>query len=1066
MTLATSSDLTARITPWTLADLRQLAALGTPVDERDHNWVAGDADPSELEQAWIESAALGNRVAFDALMARRGVSVPEQVARWCRSRLRDDAPLPDWVAQLVASLQAAGLLGPDADAAHPLPSAITTLAQAELAAITPALALHGLGEAALSACGELLQQRFALLIQPILNAEARRASEQQTGFALFPKPPALLAMLLRYPVLAECLARTIRCWVVFLHEFAERWQRDRLQLAEMFNHGQPFDQVVALRAEAADLHDGGRQVLLVTVNGGLQLVYKPRSLAVDVAFDALLSWLREQEPDCTLRVARPLDRGDYGWCAFIDHQPLADALNDDPDAHASAAQGYYTQCGYLLALGYAINATDLHCENLIVNSGAPVPIDLETVIAPGHAPDQITLQSTDLAADHPALRQLLLNNVFTTCLLPHWLTVAGRWAEIGGFSGDSIASTTAIPPHRLTALPIGQEFARHADALLTGFERLYRVLLELAPRLLADDGTLLAAFRSVPLRFLHRDTAIYAALIRSSLAPAHLTDAARRAVYLERVYRAAFDHPQALLALMDAERDALLALDIPRFGIAADSLTVVDQVAERATLPDWKSAVVKIRDRLTALSTHDLQRQLQLIRLAVLARVRTSDANIDDAINAPADAAENVAATSPVIDTAACLPLVVERAQALFETGIEDGDSRYWSSIRELVIDGAYGVEPVAFSLANGALGFAQLQAVLARLDPSADWSQRLTVTCQPLLAAPDDARQPAPFRKRQIDVGLVDGVGGLVAGLAALVGQCGDADVSARALRAASAQALTHLDQDALRDDHRVDLREGRAGALLGLLALRQALTATTLDAPVIDGVRIDADWCLDQALAHGRRLADEASAVTLSARMTQLQATLQQARAGHWGPVQRGPAGVLLAILHLHAALGERALWLTDLAEQLAASLPRVSDMGNRQQRPPTLAEWMVHQSAAQSGLIAADDASAEQFADWLRARVRFGEREVSLARGRAGVIVCLQAMMAAAPHRDVAAAIASQQQQLLHSMIVRSAQPRITETRCISLFHGETGVALCLLDAARSGAMQWFFPPRRER
>jgi len=1040
--------------PWSIDDLRHLAAHGTPVHERDHHWIAGDADPAAIEHAWVASAALGNRAAFDTLMTRRGVSVSEQVARWCRTRLRDDAPLPVWVEQLVASLQAAGLLGPDADC--PLPAAMRAVANAECAAITPTLAAHGLAETAVSACGELLQQRLATLVQPVLRADARRVVEQQTGFGLFPRPPALRATLLRYPVLAECMVRTIRCWSAALHEFAERWQRDCWQLADRFNGGQALGSIVALRAEAADLHDGGRQVLLVTTESGLRLVYKPRSLAVDVAFDALLDWLRAQEPTCTLRVARPLDRGDYGWCAFIDHQPLGDAPESDDAAQASLVHDYYRQCGYLLALGYAINATDLHYENLIVHAGAPVPIDLETVIAPSFDPPVEALQQAGgLHVDRATVWQFLLNNVMSTCLLPHWLTVGGQWVEIGGFSGAVGESEAAIPPHRLTAVPSGQELGRHADALLSGFAHCYQVLLARAPRLLADDAGPLAGFRSVPLRFLHRDTAIYGALIRGSLAPEHLVDASRRDVYLERVYRAAFDNEHVMVGLMEAEREALLALDIPRFGIAADGLSIHDTVGERATLATWKTAVAQIRARLTALSAEDLERQLQLIRLSVLACVRTTG------VDADAVAIDQAAAYQPDSDRADVLPVVAARARAVFDTGIADGDVRFWSSLRELPRTGAYAVEPIAIGLGNGALGFAQLLARLARAEPAGGWSARLSSTCQPLLEALTENRLPAAFRKRQLNVGLVDGAGGLVAGLAGLAEQCSDdADVAARCLQAAGVQAALHLDQDALRDDDRVDLCEGRAGAILGLLALRQAvLSAADAVVPTVDGVRRDADWCLDQALAHARCLAEHLPTAGLSARFAQSADTLQQARAGNWGPVFRGPAGVLLAVLHLHAALGDRTHLLIDLAEQLAADMPRLSQLDDRLKRPPTIAELLIRNRAEQHGLIAADACSDAQFARWLSERVHHAQREDTFARGRAGALACLQVMQAGAASSAV---IATQLPLLQRRMVAVSARSAGQDTRCISLFHGDTGVLLCLLGEAHSGAMQWFFPP----
>ncbi|WP_278562838.1 DUF4135 domain-containing protein [Fischerella thermalis] len=45
---------------------------------------------------------------------------------------------------------------------------------------------------------------------------------------------------------------------------------------------------------AGDSHHGGKSVFILEFESGWQLVYKPRSLAVDGHFQELLLWLNQQ----------------------------------------------------------------------------------------------------------------------------------------------------------------------------------------------------------------------------------------------------------------------------------------------------------------------------------------------------------------------------------------------------------------------------------------------------------------------------------------------------------------------------------------------------------------------------------------------------------------------------------------------------------------------------------------------------------------------------------------------------------------------------------------------------
>src|SRR6516164_3119816 len=122
-----------------------------------------------------------------------------------------------------------------------------------------------------------------------------------------------------------------------------------------------------------DAHRGGRSVLIAEFRSGLRVVYKPRGLAVDVHFQELLSWLDERGDHSPFRTLRILDRGTYGWAEFVAEQPCT-----SPDE----VRRFYRRQGGYLALLYALDATDFHCENLIAAGEHPVLVDLEALFHP------------------------------------------------------------------------------------------------------------------------------------------------------------------------------------------------------------------------------------------------------------------------------------------------------------------------------------------------------------------------------------------------------------------------------------------------------------------------------------------------------------------------------------------------------------------------------------------------------------------------------------------------------------------------------------------------------------
>src|SRR6185369_15834339 len=195
-----------------------------------------------------------------------------------------------------------------------------------------------------------------------------------------------LGILRQYPVAARYVVECCERWLAFATEMLTQLADDADLIRETFFGGEDPGLLVEARGGVSDPHRGQRTVLLLRFQSGQRLVYKPKPLALDAAFQGLLAWLNERGADPAFRLLKVVDRGTYGWVEFLTHAGCASA----EEVHR-----FYRRQGGYLALFYILAATDFHHENLLAVGEDPVPIDLETlfhsspVIPAGRPPEPL-----------------------------------------------------------------------------------------------------------------------------------------------------------------------------------------------------------------------------------------------------------------------------------------------------------------------------------------------------------------------------------------------------------------------------------------------------------------------------------------------------------------------------------------------------------------------------------------------------------------------------------------------------------------------------------------------------
>ncbi|ATB50461.1 type 2 lanthipeptide synthetase LanM family protein [Corallococcus macrosporus] len=616
-----------------------------------------------------------------------------------------------------------------------------------------------------------------------------------------------LDVLSRYPVMARQAVELIAGWEAAGVELMQRLARDAAALWRRFHSGVSPGLLVEAQGGLSDPHRGGRTVFLLRFASGLRLVYKPRPLAAEAAFQQLVSWLNARGLTPPLRTVEFLSSEGYGWMEFVEAAPCQSA---------DEVRRFHLRQGALVALLYALDVTDIHYENLIAAGEHPVLVDLETLFHPHTLAASLQNLETQPGA-------VLNGTVLKSGLLPQpaWRSKDGTEVD---FSALGAGEGQLTPLGYLVATAHGTDELRferrrmeipgaanrprlegqdlsvtvQADALAQGFSTLYRLLIEHRDALLAPEGPL-AAFEDAPVRVLFRGTASYDALLHESMHPHAMGDALDRQRFFDHLWLAVKERPY-LAALIPLEQEELQRGDIPRFTTLPGSKDLWSGAGRH--LPGFfdMSGLERARQRLVGLSPDDHARQLALLRSA-LDRVRLAarpGARPRYPFHEPPEPAQPDALL-------AAARRVGERLVALSFTG---AGQAHWLSLEQSATK-EWRLAQAGTDLYQGLSGIALVLAQLGALTGEARFTQAARGALRHLTWRLEKA--PAHVS----GVGLLNGWGGILYALTHLGALWGE--------RALFETAESFVDAVAPRveQDVHLDLGGGCAGALLGLLTL-----------------------------------------------------------------------------------------------------------------------------------------------------------------------------------------------------------------------------------------------------
>lgn len=676
-----------------------------------------------------------------------------------------------------------------------------------------------------------------LNVARVEGALSGRTSEER--FASFierlGKREHALAILSEYPVLARLLMNCADNWLNFNLEFFRYLCEDWAELKPTFSPMCDPGQLTALKTGAGDSHRRGRSVIVAQFTSGFQFVYKPRALSVDAHLQQLLSWLNERGNHPPFRTTKVLDRRTHGWMEFIGH---ADCES------AAGLQRFYERQGGYIALLYALEAVDFHFENLIAAGEHPVLIDLESLFHP-RLDDGRPTDAVQLAW------KALNRSVLRIGLLPQRLwfdadndgidlsglgTVAGQlspfkapyWEDAGTDEMRFARKRMSMPGGQNRPQLQGQEvhLPDYAEAIITGFNAVYRTLLQHRAEL-ASAGGPLAIFDADEVRVILRPTKTYATLLQESYHPHMLRDALDRDRFFDRLWLNV-EHMPSLARVIPAERQDLLSGDIPVFTTTPRAHDFWTSTGEQIADIVQETGMNLVFRKLAQLSEDDLAAQSWFIR----ASFTSLTMGVENA-QMPAYqvcAPESRAAAEQYLAGAEA---VGDRLDALALRG-EEGDAA-WIGL-SLMNERNWLLMPLAFDLYNGLPGIALFLAYLGRVSGKSRYTD-LAAACLLTLQQNIEVQQ-ATFK----GIGGFSGWGGVIYALTHLGYALNQPALITQA------HELVELIPPLVAEDQMFDVMGGAAGCIGSLVSLYRVAPAPR--------VREVAVQCGDHLLAHAQAM------------------------------------------------------------------------------------------------------------------------------------------------------------------------------------------------------------------
>ncbi len=419
-----------------------------------------------------------------------------------------------------------------------------------------------------------------------------------------------------YPALLRCIEERIDSFVDFYAEVIGHFEKDKAQIGELFSLAGEINMILDIQGVSSDLHNHGKQVLRITLNHGLEILYKPHAMDNEGSYMRLLEWISGKTGIGQYRYPF-LSYAGHSWCKIVSYE----SCRTEDKLHR-----YYRRLGSQLFLIYLLGTKDLHSENVIAHGEYPVLIDLETLVNIQYNQKRDTV--------FQEICYQLTNSVLYTGLLPFYYFNHGgegvNSSAISGVEGQRYPFKIPAVVHPKTSdmkiayrYPVSKseqnlallkgEFVPPSGFgrdLISGFRDTYLAVVENRD-MFREELVRLADSAS---RYLIQETQRYSMLLSTSYHPGFLMDGAERELFLYSLRKGRMkERPEVI----DCEREALLKGDIPYFYYNLNDTALL--MPGGSGIPSYfeKAPADIVFEKLDTLDGEDMERQCEYIKMSL-----------------------------------------------------------------------------------------------------------------------------------------------------------------------------------------------------------------------------------------------------------------------------------------------------------------------------------------------------------------------------------------------------------------------------------------------------------------
>ena len=365
------------------------------------------------------------------------------------------------------------------------------------------------------------------------------------------------------------------------YEMLERLFNDRELISRDFFNGDRFEIIEDIKSATEDIHNGGRYTATIFSNVG-NLIYKPHSLEADSWFCGVAKRYFNNIIHVPVIISV---NGEYGYSKFIENNPVSKTEN---------ISEYYCHLGGLLAILQMFNAYDYHKENIIADGIYPVPVDFETITNPfpfekGRIYENISEME-------------YMKSVISKGMLPAYSYYQKTEYSPCLDTSDRNVSMPCVNGEKISVIGYENDFIK-------GFIDTYQYCI----RIKNEKIDTLSGIDNAAIRIIPKNSQYYGDILKMSYKKRNLRSIETRKNPTRILYENK-EPGDSKCEFAKAEEDAILLGDIPYFHARANEKNIY--TSDRVVMKDSliKTPNQFLCDSVMALSSEDLELQVELIK--------------------------------------------------------------------------------------------------------------------------------------------------------------------------------------------------------------------------------------------------------------------------------------------------------------------------------------------------------------------------------------------------------------------------------------------------------------------